>query len=195
MNGNQPAANGQRSPPPRFCSEANARRRRDYPVDWDEDHPAWDYDEPYLFPFDLLGMINQLQYRVCVLEANAQLRNMDENFDEGGEWCPNDGPSQQHDRAPVVQYQPWLNQQVMVDRSILQDPELSQTERTPHAGGEEHQRRLGESGAIGWAVLGFGGLPVVLIGWLLYAVLGMRADMRGFCEAMEQVEIGEMWEG
>lgn len=191
----QPASNRHESPPSRFFSGANARRRRDYHVDWDWDHPAWDYDGPYLFPFDLLGMINQLKYRVCVLEANAQLRNMGEHFNEGGEWYPNDGPSQQHGRVPVVQYQPWMNQQVMVGRSILQDPELNQSERTPLAGVADNQRRCAGSGAIGWAMLGFGGLAVSFIGWLLYAVLGMRADMRGLCEAMEQVEIGGMWEG
>jgi len=189
MGGAQPAAYAYNHPLPRYASRPYVPFDWPYLDEWDADGDGLYHQEPYDIPLEVRDALADLQFRVYMLEQDAQRRNLGGNPSVGGGWPDGIGPFQQHDGMSVVQYQPQVNQQVMLDRSAVQAPDVDHLARTPlnrHADDDKDEReRRGDGGAMGWAMLSFRVLAVGLMGWLVHAILGVLGDLRALFERIE----------
>lgn len=144
----------------------------DFPGYWYDEFSDMCEGEPDYPVFNPLWVLYALQNRVWRLEENDGRRNREEweNLDRG--YQGGNGQTQQHDGMSVVQYQPIVGQQVMLERSALAGPGSDHSAATPltrqvaseEDDGDAFIEPRNKHGVIGWTVTGLGGLTVGLVG-------------------------------
>lgn len=123
--------------------------------------------------WDLPLMLEELLYRVQMLKENNLYRDLNEGPDVGDGTPPEDWILHQADTHGSNQYQPWMNQQVMIECGTLRSPlgmgAQSSTPRRTNDGVSlergERPEGCGEHEAIRWMLLGLYGLIVGMAGY------------------------------